>query len=287
MRWRRSTSRFEGGVAVIAVLWLITVLSLLAATVATLSMSSRREATESTEIERLELLADSAIRLTLLKVVAAPRTHDETMSLDSQFSVFDTSVTVNIELENGRIDLNTADDDLLFAFFMANGYIELEARTLVARIADWKDPDDTPRAGGAELPEYMAAGKRYGPRNAPFEAVEELRQVLGAEALKPGLLDSLTVYTHAAIPAEHAASPPVIAALAWADAHELGGHPWRRETPGQPVTLSAGDLVGQIVRIHACARQTSIQFCREAVVRPVGQPNYPSQVFLWRNHPWG
>jgi hypothetical protein len=70
-------------------------------------------------------------------------------------------------------------------------------------------------------------------------------------------------------------------------AAELGGHPWRRETAGQRVTLNAGDLVGQIVRIHACARQPPIQTCREAVVRPVGQPNYPFQVFLWRSHPWG
>ncbi|MFL6603248.1 MAG: hypothetical protein ACJ8R9_18240, partial [Steroidobacteraceae bacterium] len=180
---------------------------------------------------------------------------------------------------------NTADDDLLFAFFMANGWTESGARTLVARIADWRDPDDTPRSGGAELAEYLAANKRYGPRNAPFEDVEELRQVLAAETLKPSLLDSFTVYTHAAMPAEYAAPPPVKAALAWADAHELGGHPWRREHVGQPVKLSAGDLVGQIVRIHACARQPPIQTCREAVVRPVGQPNYPFQIFLWRSHP--
>ena len=282
----RSTSRSQG-VALMAVLWLLAVLSLLAATVATLSMSSRREATDNTPIERLELLADSTIRLTILKVIAAPRTRDGAMSLDSQFSVFDTSVTVNIELENGRIDLNTAADDLLFAFFMANGWSESEARILVARIADWKDPDDTTRTGGAELPEYLAASKKYGPRNAPFEAVEELRQVLGAETLKPGLLDSFTVYTHAVMPAEYAASPPVKAALAWADANELGDHPWLRGSAGQPVSISAGDLVGQIVRIHACARQTRIQTCREAVVRPVGQPNYPFQVFLWRSHPWG
>ncbi|MFL6600213.1 MAG: hypothetical protein ACJ8R9_02695, partial [Steroidobacteraceae bacterium] len=112
MRRRRSPSR-PGGVALIAVLWLITVLSLLAATLATLSMSSRREATGTTEIERLGLLADGAIRLTLLNVIAAPRTRDGIMSLDRELSMFDTSVTVNIELESGRIDLNTADDDLL------------------------------------------------------------------------------------------------------------------------------------------------------------------------------
>jgi general secretion pathway protein K len=285
MRRRRNAIRPEG-VALIAVLWLLMVLCLLATTVATLSMSSRREAIGTAAIERLELVADSAIRLSLLKVIAAPRTRAATLSLDSQYSLFDASVTVDIELEHGRIDLNMADDDLLFAFFMANGWTESQARKLVASIADWKDADDTRRTEGAELREYLAAGKEYGPRNAPFEAVDELRQVLGAETLKPSLLDSFTVYTHAGIPAEHAASQPVRAALAWADANELGGHPWRRETSNQPVTISAGDLVGQVLRIHACARQSPIQRCREAVVRPVGQPNNPFQVFLWRSHPW-
>jgi type II secretory pathway component PulK len=64
----RSTGRSEG-VALIAVLWLLAVLTLLAATVATLSMSSRREATDNIQIERLDLLADGAIRLTLLKII--------------------------------------------------------------------------------------------------------------------------------------------------------------------------------------------------------------------------
>jgi type II secretory pathway component PulK len=286
MRRGRRVTRPEG-VALITVLWLLMVLSLLATTVATLSMSSRREATGIAAVERLDLVADSAIRLTLLKIIGAPRTREAPLSLDSQYSLFDTSVTVDIELENARIDLNMADDDLLFAFFMANGWSESQARKLVARIADWKDTDDTRRTEGAELPEYLAAGKGYGPRNAPFEAVDELRQVLGAETLKARLLDSFTVYTHAAIPAEQAAFQPVRAALAWADANELGGHPWRRGATNLPVTLSAGDLVGQVLRIHACARQLSVERCREAVVRPVGQADYPFQVFLWRSHRWG
>jgi general secretion pathway protein K len=279
--------RNSSGVALIAVLWLIGILSLLAATVATLSMSAHQEAFGSPGAERLELVADSAIRLTLLKIIAAPRTRNGTLSLDSQLSLFGASVSVTIELESGRIDLNAADDDLLFAFFVTNGWTEPQARTLVARIADWKDADDTTRPSGAELPEYVVAGKQYGPRNAPFEAVDELRQVLGAESLQPGLLDSFTVYTHVAVPSEHAASTRVRAALAWADAYELGDHPWRQENAGQPMILSAGDLVGQVIRIHACARQAGLQSCREAVVRPIGQPNSPFQVFLWRSHPSG
>lgn len=273
------------GIALIGVLWLLAVLSLLAATSAVLSKSSWRESVGTADVERLDLIADSAIRLTLLKIIAAPRTRSESINLNSQPSIFDVSVTVSIELENGRIDLNAADDDLLFAFFVANGWTEPDARTLVARIADWKDADDVVRPSGAELQDYLTAGKGYGPRNGPFEAVEELRQVLGAETLKESLLESFTVYTHTSLPAASVAPPGVRAALNWADTYELGDHPWHRATDNQPMTPSAGDLMGQIIRIHACASQTGIQTCREAVVRPIGQPGSPYQVFLWRRQP--
>jgi len=281
-----ATRRRSDGVALIAVLWLLAVLTLLAATSAILSKSSRREAIAIAGVERLEIVADSAIRLTLLKVIAAPRTRSDPISLNSQLTVFESNVAVTIELENGRIDLNSAEDDLLFAYFMANGWTEPAARTLVARIADWKDADDVTRTGGAELRDYLSSGKNYGPRNAPFEAVEELRQILGAETLKSSLLDSFTVYTHARLPVAAASPTPVRAALDWADANELGDHPWHRATESQPLAPSAGDLVGQIIRIHACVRQAGMQICREAVVRPVGQPNSPFQVFLWRSEPW-
>ena len=167
MRPKANRTRSKG-IALIAVLWLVAVLSLLAATSAVLSKSSRREAIGIADVERLDLLADSAIRLTLLKIIAAPRTRSESISLNSQLSIFDVSVSVTIELENGRIDLNTADDDLLFAFFVANGWTEPDAMTLVARIEDWKDADDVVRPSGAERQDYLIAVKGYGPRNGPI-----------------------------------------------------------------------------------------------------------------------
>ena len=44
---------------------------------------------------------------------------------------------------------------------------------------DWVDPDDLSQPNGAEIAEYKAAGLSYGPKNAPFDTVSELQQVLG------------------------------------------------------------------------------------------------------------
>ena len=50
----------------------------------------------------------------------------------------------------------------------------------MAAIADWRDQDDQTQPGGAESAEYRSAG-RVGPKNAPFESVEELQQVMGID----------------------------------------------------------------------------------------------------------
>ncbi|MEE2969905.1 MAG: hypothetical protein VX741_07205 [Pseudomonadota bacterium] len=46
-------------------------------------------------------------------------------------------------------------------------------------IAYFRDKDDLERLNGAEDSAYSAAGREYGPKNARFETVDELRRVLG------------------------------------------------------------------------------------------------------------
>jgi hypothetical protein len=96
-------------------------------------------------------------------------------------------VDLLIEHESGRMDLNTTKEPLLFAFFAANGWSEADARSMAARIADWKDPDDTPREGGAELQEYLAAQRldvalRCHKRALRFQSEETLKSI-GCESL--------------------------------------------------------------------------------------------------------
>ena len=58
-------------------------------------------------------------------------------------------------------------------------WILITAQSLAAATADFRDKDSVPRTLGAEAAEYRAVGLAWGPKNAPFEAVEELQQVLG------------------------------------------------------------------------------------------------------------
>lgn len=88
-------------------------------------------------------------------------------------------VYVSIQDEGGKIDLNTAEDELLRGLFVSVGLDEQQADRMVDRIIDFRDPDDLHRLNGAEDNDYEDAGLPYGTKGAPFEAVEELQQVLG------------------------------------------------------------------------------------------------------------
>jgi len=279
-------SRREQGVALITVLWLIALLTLLAGAVVTLSVSHRRTAARYAESVQADLTLDAAIRVVMLRLIAPPD-HAQPWPLGEaqSVSVLDESVSLIVQRETGRVDLNTADLDLLTALFAANGWREDEARSMAARIVDWRDPDDETGPGGAESREYRAAHLSYGPHNGPFESVDELRQVLGSERISSDLFDSLTVFTHSPNCVESAATPDVKRALAWADQRQLGGHRWLSDASigGRSGigAASATVLSGEVLRLRACVSHPTGR-CRVAVVRLTGNVRKPLQVFEWR-----
>src|SRR5262249_56768073 len=70
------------------------------------------------------------------------------------------------------------------------------ASRLVDKIRDWRDSTGLRRLNGAAAPDYRAAGLSYGPRNGPFQSVDELKLVMD---MTPELFrrvePALTVYS--------------------------------------------------------------------------------------------
>lgn len=271
------------GFALIAVLWLVSLLTLLATAAAVMSVSHRRASQRLAERVTLEASADSAIRLVVLRIVA-PASSGEPITAGKELQIETPAgpVAVTVGRERERIDLNTADEQLLFALFAANGWEAPKARAMVARMEDWIDADDEPRKEGAEARDYAAVGRPYGPRNGAFESVEELRQVLGSEDISPALFDAFTVYTHERVPAASVASAPVMSALRFAEQQHLGDHTWVPE--GGIVAADASRIyVGEVLRVRACAGLEGAQRCRMAVIRVTGSSQHPLQVYSWRS----
>jgi general secretion pathway protein K len=110
-------------------------------------------------------------------------------------------ISVELTDESGKVDLNAADSIMLTSLFISVGVDLGRAQALSDAIQDWRDPDDLPREQGAEANEYKAAGFSYVPRNAPFQTVSEVQQVLGMsydlyEKIEP----AVTIYSNSGTP---------------------------------------------------------------------------------------
>jgi type II secretory pathway component PulK len=80
----------------------------------------------------------------------------------------------NLVDEPSKLNLNTASLDMLTA-------LPRMTPELAAAIIDWRDADSTVSPGGAETDTYMRLQPPYNCKNAPFETLDELRLVYGAD----------------------------------------------------------------------------------------------------------
>ncbi len=181
-------------------LWVIGFLAqaIVGFTVAT--RSHVQEASADAASAEAAALADAGVNLSIADLVnaASDRTWRRRFLPDGQTrscGIGSAVVAITVSDEAGRVDLNASGEDLLHALVVGVGRPADEARILVARMLDWRDPDSTKRPDGAEAADYRDAG-RAGPRNAPFAAPEELARVLGVNSeLLARLRPFVTVYS--------------------------------------------------------------------------------------------
>ena len=149
-------------------------------------------------------------------------------------------VDVSVVDEQGKIDINAADQPLLSAFFRALGIPADKAGAIAGATIDWRDADPlTQPQGGAEDPEYASAGLPYGAKDAPFETVAEIEQVLGMTPATYKLAAPyLTVFTGSGTPDASLAQAPVLTAMG------LDGKALVAAREAQPPATATGGLIG-------------------------------------------
>jgi len=204
------------GAALILVLWLIV---LLTALIGGFALAARVEALQGRVLVR-GLVASNAARAGLeysLTRVALPdaRLQWKPDGSEHRWRFGDAVVDVRIVDENGKLDLNQAPHPLIAALIQRHGVEPSEAGRIAGAIVDWRDPDLlTQPGGGAEDGDYDAAGRPYGAKDADFESVAELLQVLGmTPALYAKLEPDLTVYSGRAQPDPAYASAELLDAM--------------------------------------------------------------------------
>lgn len=245
---RRPVTRKNRGAALLLVLWLI---AMLTALIGAFALSARVENLQGKVLMR-GLIAQNAARagmeFALTRVQQSdPRLQWRPDGTAYRWSYGGAQVEVKLIDENGKVDLNQADPTLLTALIQGVGGIEqqADAARLASAIVDWRDPDPlTQIAGGAEDPDYASAGLPYGAKDAEFESVAEIEQILGfTPALYAKLEPYLTVYSGRAQPDPSFAAAPVLDAMGMNGA-DVVAQRGRRNPDGTP--MPGGGLPGQL-----------------------------------------
>ena len=128
--------------------------------------------------------------LTHRSTIANKASHEISQDIDGQ------KTNITIVDEAGKININYAEPRIILNLFSHLLKDEMLAKKLTDATLDWRDPDDIPRAFGAEQTLY-SPGSRYSHiRNGPFRNIEELMAVIGFnktiyEQIKP----FVTTYT--------------------------------------------------------------------------------------------
>lgn len=187
----------QRGIALVLVLWVALLMSVIAGSFA---LSARTESLQSRILfneAQARFFAEAGLNRAVFELrnpdpetrwIADGRTHE--MELEGAI------IEIQVTDESGKIDLNQASEELLVGLFASVGIEFDEALGLVDKIQDWKDADEEPRLDGAEDGDYFSAGYSHGAKDAPFDTVPELIQVMDIDyELYRKIEPALTVYS--------------------------------------------------------------------------------------------
>jgi len=270
-------SATERGFALITVLWATMILAAILASLLATGRSESRLAHTHYVGAQLDAAADGAINLAILRMLdrsadVRPRVDATPFALD--FAGY--RVVMTVQDEAGKIDLNTAGDELLRRLLLAVGLDHDSVRPLLENIIAWRQRANviSPRASVGD----GAPRVTNDPRASAFRSVDELRLVQGVTpALFRRLAASLTVYSQT--PGVDPASAPtdVLSALS-----AMGGRPVVEVLAARNAGQIGGVLLGHAFTIRARIDLPEGQsVLKTAIIRLPGTRGAMITVFQW------
>ena len=173
----------QKGVALIVVLWMVSIMLMIGSAMLYSVKTDSTMTSYTRTSAQASAYADAALRYTVAQLML-PKQIQEIQTTGSPYLWQYDGIKIEISVigENGLIDLNRATRVLLKKVLEQVGIVEEEAETLLDAIQDFSDKDDLKRLSGAEDRDYEDAGYDFGAKDAPFERIEELQQVMGMTA---------------------------------------------------------------------------------------------------------
>ncbi|HEX3429901.1 MAG TPA: hypothetical protein VHT03_03365 [Rhizomicrobium sp.] len=294
----RDARRNQRGWALISVLWTTAMLGMMAAATQDLTVTSVRTERRALARAHLENDLDAAVVRGILALddnrIAQRWRMD---SYPYAFTYDGVPITISIQDEDGKFDINEADDDVLEPLFQAVGVDAKTAAVLADRIVEWRtEPtsDDAHTLHGGTDADYAAAGLPWRPRHGDFQSVAELKLVLGmTPALYAKIRSAVTVYSRNDSPDEDVApllvlnalypgnSPQVQKLLAQHAGSVQAGLGTAPNTQGTAVLGAGDDLTGRVFEVDADATYRGRHETRRVVVVMTGGGAKPYLVQHW------
>jgi general secretion pathway protein K len=287
------------GVALVLVMWTIALMAVLLGSFALIARTENLQSRHVFDAVTARYDAETGLERAVYELRNAdPGQRWVADGRPYEFEFNGARVTVEITDESGKIDLNSADPTLLTSLFISVGVDLNRAEALADAIEDWRDPDDVPQKLGAEANEYRQAGLAYAPRNAPFQTVSEVQQVLGMDyELFRRIEPAVTIFATSAMPNPAFAPLEALRALPnMTDDYAEQIIALRQSTPpgdpsarplalpdGTPIVANGGGLSYSVKSRAALPNGTSTVL--EATIRlgGVGNSGRPYTVLRWRD----
>jgi general secretion pathway protein K len=187
----------QSGVALILVLWVTMLLTVIAGSY---SLSARTEGVQAKMVfdtTKARYLAEAGLHRAVYELRNPdPESRWVADGRKYKMSFAGSDIDISITDETGKIDINLASDELLVGLFASLGMSDDDALMYTERVIDWRDNDDIKGFNGAEDEDYEAEGYKYGAKDALFDTVPELQQVMGISfEMYKKLEPAITVYS--------------------------------------------------------------------------------------------
>jgi general secretion pathway protein K len=292
----RTSCNRQRGIALILVIWVVTLLMVIAGSFLYAMRTDARASRNAALIARGDALAQAAVSRSLIELFK-PMGSPEIWKREGearQWAFDGAAVSVRLADESAKIDINTANNELLKGLFRYGGLGEEDAAKLLDAVLDWRDPDDLKRPNGAEAADYEQAGLKYRPANYPFQSTEELQLVLGMRAeVYQRIAPMITVYSRQPGVNPHLATRAVLLVIPNVTPEQVDQYLAEREAARienrmLPIFTAAGPYASYAATAAVTVR-AEVQFeggvtvAREAVAMLTPQyPRRPSTYLAWR-----
>jgi type II secretory pathway component PulK len=263
--YSKSRQSRERGIALISVLWVLLLLSGLAGAAAFMARTDAILTHKLGEYAQAESTTDAAL-VNAIAMISDEKTsrHPPIDGQPQSWKFQGVPITVSISNEAGRIDVNTADDDLVLAFLYSQGIGEDRAMTLLSDLRKYQHVAEGPALAGT------------------LRTTDELKKIPSWAAQNLNCwADAFTVYTGLSSVHASDAAEQVAAALKWARDHHVGNREWTGAS-ATPSSRSDQSLLGEVLRIVASTSPNpDITARSEWIGRLTGDGHQPTLTMRW------